>query len=164
MVGTKIPHYSVFGETVEMASIMECSGEPMKIQISSDTKEHLKVRQSIYDFLHELIEKAFQSKKKDVWLSIGLNLNFSNQFSYRMLVVSIMFQGKQPILNYQRERRLTGWLEIGDPPVFELDLPDYDQIWKKELNIFYYVRGEIDDQIGDNFVLPTFNSDLISYH
>ena len=44
MVGTKIPHYSVFGETVEMASIMECSGEPMKIQISSDTKEHLKVR------------------------------------------------------------------------------------------------------------------------
>ena len=44
VVGTKIPHYSVFGETVEMASIMECSGEPMKIQISSDTKEHLKVR------------------------------------------------------------------------------------------------------------------------
>ena len=43
VVGTKIPHYSVFGETVEMASIMECSGEPMKIQISSDTKEHLKV-------------------------------------------------------------------------------------------------------------------------
>ena len=48
VVGTKIPHYSVFGETVEMASIMECSGEPMKIQISSDTKEHLKVRLSIY--------------------------------------------------------------------------------------------------------------------
>ena len=47
VVGTKIPHYSVFGETVEMASIMECSGEPMKIQISSDTKEHLKVRAKV---------------------------------------------------------------------------------------------------------------------
>ena len=35
VVGTKIPHYSVFGETVEMATIMECSGEPMKIQVTS---------------------------------------------------------------------------------------------------------------------------------
>ena len=33
VVGTKIPHYSGFGETVEMATIMECSGEPMKIQV-----------------------------------------------------------------------------------------------------------------------------------
>jgi len=42
VVGTKIPHYSVFGETVEMATIMECSGEPMKIQISNETKNYLK--------------------------------------------------------------------------------------------------------------------------
>jgi class 3 adenylate cyclase len=33
VVGTKIPHYSVFGETVEMAGIMECSGDEMKIQV-----------------------------------------------------------------------------------------------------------------------------------
>ena len=33
VVGTKIPHYSVFGETVDMASLMEASGEPMKIQV-----------------------------------------------------------------------------------------------------------------------------------
>ena len=33
VVGTKIPHYSVFGETVEIAGIMECSGESMKIQV-----------------------------------------------------------------------------------------------------------------------------------
>ena len=33
VVGTKIPHYSVFGETVEMAELMEASGEPMKIQV-----------------------------------------------------------------------------------------------------------------------------------
>ena len=39
VVGTKIPHYSVFGETVEMATIMECSGEPMKIQVSNETED-----------------------------------------------------------------------------------------------------------------------------
>ena len=33
VVGTKIPHYSVFGETVEIAGIMEASGEPMRIQV-----------------------------------------------------------------------------------------------------------------------------------
>lgn len=33
VVGSKIPHYSVFGETVDMASLMEASGEPMKIQV-----------------------------------------------------------------------------------------------------------------------------------
>ena len=33
VVGTKIPHYSVFGETVEIAGLMESTGEPMKIQV-----------------------------------------------------------------------------------------------------------------------------------
>jgi len=33
VVGTKIPHYSIFGETVEIAGLMESSGEPMKIQV-----------------------------------------------------------------------------------------------------------------------------------
>jgi len=42
VVGTKIPHYSVFGETVETAGLMESTGESMKIQISSETKELLK--------------------------------------------------------------------------------------------------------------------------
>lgn len=34
VVGTKIPHYSVFGETVEIAGLMEATSEPMKIQAS----------------------------------------------------------------------------------------------------------------------------------
>ena len=34
VVGTKIPHYSVFGETVDVAGIMEATSEPMKIQVS----------------------------------------------------------------------------------------------------------------------------------
>merc|ERR1712062_669143 len=42
VVGTKIPHYSVFGETVETAGLMESTGESMKIQISTETKELLK--------------------------------------------------------------------------------------------------------------------------
>ena len=34
VVGTKIPHYSVFGETVETAGLMESTGELMKIQVN----------------------------------------------------------------------------------------------------------------------------------
>ena len=49
VVGTKIPHYSVFGETVEMASIMEASGEPMKIQ----------VRKKIYRVVQKSWDSAF---------------------------------------------------------------------------------------------------------
>ena len=33
VVGDKIPHYSVFGETVELAGLMEATCEPMKIQV-----------------------------------------------------------------------------------------------------------------------------------
>lgn len=36
IVGRKIPHYSVFGETVELAGLMEQTGEPMKIQVTFD--------------------------------------------------------------------------------------------------------------------------------
>ena len=35
VVGTKIPHYSVFGETVETAGLMESTGESMKIQVNT---------------------------------------------------------------------------------------------------------------------------------
>ena len=33
VVGHRIPHYSIFGETVEMAALMESTGVPMKIQV-----------------------------------------------------------------------------------------------------------------------------------
>ena len=42
VVGTKIPHYSVFGETVDMAGLMEAAGEPMKIQVNQLETKHLK--------------------------------------------------------------------------------------------------------------------------
>ena len=42
VVGTKIPHYSVFGETVDMAGLMEAAGEPMKIQVNQFESKHIK--------------------------------------------------------------------------------------------------------------------------
>ena len=58
VVGTKIPHYSVFGETVEIAGLMESTGEPMKIQVfffTDDCTEIKHMYRSVYfsyaDFL-----------------------------------------------------------------------------------------------------------------
>ena len=42
VVGTKIPHYSVFGDTVEMAGIMEATGEPMKVQVLKSINSQLR--------------------------------------------------------------------------------------------------------------------------
>ena len=41
VVGTRIPHYSVLGDTVEIASLMESSGSPMKIKITENMKDIL---------------------------------------------------------------------------------------------------------------------------
>ena len=41
VVGSKMPHFSVFGDTVNLASHMESTSEPMKIQISHTTMELL---------------------------------------------------------------------------------------------------------------------------
>ena len=41
VVGSKMPHFSVFGDTVNIAALMESTSEPMKIQISHTTTELL---------------------------------------------------------------------------------------------------------------------------
>ena len=40
LVGTKIPHYSVLGDTVEIAGLMESTGLPMMIQVTSVVHSH----------------------------------------------------------------------------------------------------------------------------
>ena len=50
VVGTKIPHYSVFGETVEIAGLMESSGEAMKIQITEQTRDFL-IKDGSFNFI-----------------------------------------------------------------------------------------------------------------
>ena len=38
VVGSKMPHFSVFGDTVNIAALMESTSEPMKIQMTYETK------------------------------------------------------------------------------------------------------------------------------
>ena len=37
VVGSKMPHFSVFGDTVNIAALMESTSEPMRVQISHTT-------------------------------------------------------------------------------------------------------------------------------
>ncbi|XP_052778365.1 uncharacterized protein LOC128215905 [Mya arenaria] len=41
VVGTKMPHYCVFGEAVNVANMMEALGKPCKVHLSKSTADHL---------------------------------------------------------------------------------------------------------------------------
>lgn len=71
VVGTKIPHYSVFGETVEIAGLMESTGEPMKIQMTEVTKELL-VRNGTFNYIERENVPEKLGSMRTFWL-IGRN-------------------------------------------------------------------------------------------
>ena len=37
-LGSKMPHFSVFGDTVNIAALMESTSEPMRVQMSHTTQ------------------------------------------------------------------------------------------------------------------------------
>ena len=61
VVGSKMPHFSVFGDTVNIAALMESTSEPMRVQISHTTMVSIHQSQhsmasSLYCF-QELLEE-----------------------------------------------------------------------------------------------------------
>lgn len=50
MVGLKVPRYHLFGDSVTIASLMESTGQPSKVQVSQTAYELLKLRPDLYEF------------------------------------------------------------------------------------------------------------------